>query len=302
MIYRYCIFASFLFILFAPFTGFAQVPAANDDIVFIHHSCGENWLNGGLRTALSKKDYIDEVNDIYYGDDLTPDSGRPDSLGGTPGDNTNMNHWICWFNDYLEGVKKFDCANGRNAIVMFKSCYPLSDISGAGKEPGDPFSSSQTTANYKSVFRKYNDPAGTYTRNGVSYKPLEQIFASNPDTFFIAVTAPPLNYGPSDSTNNANAQRAREYNNWLKTDWLSSYNANNPTLKNVAVFDWFDFLAYPANHATHPNRLKEEYGGNAGDSHPNSKANLESATLFGTFIDSAFEVWTATRVREWSLY
>lgn len=280
----------------------AQIIASNDDIVFIHHSCGENWLNGGLRTVLSNKTYIDEVNDIYYGDDLSPDAGRPDSLGDTPGDNTNMNHWICWFNDYLQGVVKFECANGRNAIVMFKSCFPTSSVDSAGSEPGDPFSDWQTTANYKSVYRKYNDPNGVYTRNGVSYKPLERIFAENPNTFFIAVTAPPLNFGPSDSTSDADAQRARDFNNWLKNDWLSSYNAANPGLKNVAVYDWFDALAYPANHAQHPNRLKQEYGGNAGDSHPNSKANQETSAAFSAFLDPFITQWTATPVNQWSLY
>lgn len=279
-----------------------QDGTANDDIVFIHHSCGDNWLNGGLRTALSAKSYIDEVNDIYYGDDLPPDAGRPDSLGGTPGDNTNMNHWIGWFNDYLEGVKKFDCATGRNAIIMFKSCYPISNINSDGREPGDPFSSSQTTVNYKSVFRKYNDPAGTYTKNGAVYKPLEQIFAANPDTLFIVVTAPPRNYGPSDETNNAEAQRARDFNNWLKNEWLTDYNARYPGLDNVAVFDWFDALAYPANHSQHPNRLKEEYGGNGGDSHPNSRANRETATLFSSFIDPVYDSWSSTPVIDWNLY
>jgi hypothetical protein len=292
---------AFLWIALSP-AVYAQTMASNDDIIFVHHSSGDNWLNGGLRTVLLNKTYIDEVNEMYYGDDIAPDSGRPDSLGDIPGDNTNMNHWICWFNDYLNGLMKFECANGRNAIVMYKSCFPLSDVSSAGSNPGDPFSSSQTTANYKSVYRKYNDPTGTYTHDGVAYKPLEQVFAENPDTFFIAVTAPPLNYAPSDSTTNANAQRARDFNNWLKNDWLASYNTANPGLRNVAVFDWFDALAYPADHAQHPNRLRQEYGGDAGDSHPNSKANQETAAIFKTFLDPVFESWTATPVAQWSLY
>ncbi len=296
------IFTLMALLLFLSINSRAQEMTPDDDIVFIHHSCGENFLQQGLRTTLQGKSFIDEVNDIYYGDFLSPDSGRPESLGSVPGDNTNMNHWILWFNDYLEGIESFDCADGRNAIIMFKSCYPISNISSEGREPGDPFSSSQTTANYKSVFRKYDDPAGTYSRNGYDYKPLEQIFAEHPEILFIAVTAPPRNYGPSDETNDAEAQRARDYNNWLKNEWLAGYLEANPGLDNAAVFDWFDVLAYPSDDPDHPNRLRAEYGGEDGDSHPNRTANQDSAAVFSDFIDENYGVWIATDVGEWALY
>lgn len=260
-----------------------------DDLVFIHHSCGSNWLSNSLHSALLAKDYIDERNDITYGTDVLPDSGRPDSLASSPGNSTNMNHWIRWFNDYAGGVKSHGCADGVNKIVMFKSCYPISDVGSAGTEPGDPFSSSQTLANYKAVYRHYDGAGNTYTDGGYTYKPLEDIFAENPDTLFIPVTAPPLHHGTSSD---ANAHRARLFNNWLKGDWLSSYNAANPGLDNVAVFDWFDVLAYADDHATHPNRLTTEYGGATGNSHPNSTGNADSTEVFATdpsnFIDDAW--------------
>ncbi|RJP24608.1 MAG: hypothetical protein C4527_18340 [Candidatus Omnitrophota bacterium] len=150
-------------ILFVGFLLLGNLPpsmAQQNDLVFLHHSCGENWLNDGLRSVLDAKDYIDEVNDIYYGDVLTPDSGRPASLGDVAGDHTNMNHWILWFNDYLEGIRKFDAASGKNTIIMFKSCYPLSHVDSDGSEPGNPFSEDQTVANYRSVFRHSTDSNG----------------------------------------------------------------------------------------------------------------------------------------------
>ncbi len=263
-----------------------------DDLVFIHHSCGNNWLNHDLHNALLAKDYIDERNDIYYGTDIVPDSGRPDSLGSTPGDHTDMNHWVKWFNDYLGGIKSHGCADGVNKIIMFKSCFPNSNISSDGTEPGDPFSSSKTIANYKAVYRHYNGSGNTYSSGGYTYKPLEDIFAENPDTLFIPVTAPPRHYGPSDATNDAEAHRARMFNNWLKNDWLTSYNSAHPGLNNVAVFDWFDVLTYPDSDPSHPNRLKQEYGGDSGDSHPNSTANSYSTGVFASnpdnFIDNAW--------------
>jgi len=263
-----------------------------DDLVFIHHSCGRNWLNNSLHAALLAKDYIDERNDIYYSTDATPDAGRPDSLAPYPGDRTDMNHWVRWFNDYLQAAKSHGCASGVNRIIMFKSCYPASNITTDGTG-GDPFSSTKSLANYKAVYRHPDGPGHTYSYGGYTYKPLEDIFAENPETLFIPVTAPPRHYAPSDATNDAEAHRARVFNNWLKTDWLNAYNAANPGLNNVAVFDWFNVLAYADDHSTHPNRLKSEYGGTSGDSHPNSTANNYSTQVFATntpnFIDDAWD-------------
>ena len=265
---------------------------AADDLVFLHHSCGANWLSNSLHSALLAKDYIDERNDIYYGTDASPDSGRADSLSPYPGDRTDMCHWVRWFNDYLGAVKSHGCATGSNKIVMFKSCYPASNITSDGSG-GDPFSTAKTIANYKAVYHHPSGSGNTYTYNSYIYKPLEDIFAENPDTLFIPVTAPPRHYSPSDATNDTEAHRARLFNNWLKNDWLSSYNAAHPGLNNVAVFDWFNILAYADNHSSHPNRLKAEYGGTSGNSHPNSTANSYSTQVFASnptnFIDQAWD-------------
>lgn len=280
--------------------GFRHVQSAgDDDLIFLHHSCGSNWLSNSLHDALLAKDYIDERNDITYGSDLPPDSGRPDSLGSTPGDHTDMNHWVHWFNDYLEGVKSHQAEDGFNKIIMFKSCYPASNISSDGTEPGDPFSSSKTLVNYKAVYRHPDGSGATYLHDSTIYKPLEDIFAENPDVLFIPVTAPPRHYASSDATNDTEAHRARSFNNWLKYEWLDSYNTAHPGLHNVAVFDWFDVLAYPDNHASHPNRLRQDYGGESGDSHPNSTANAHSTDVFASnehnFIDNAWNVYNGSQ-------
>ena len=284
----------------SPFRPTAAAPqATTDDLVFIHHSCGRNWLNSGLDAALLAKSYIDERNDIYYGTTMSPDPGRPASLGSTPGDHTDMQHWILWFNDYFEGIRTHGSATGFNRIIMFKSCFPNSNVSATGTEPGDPFSGTRTLANYKAVYRHPAGPGGTYTRDGVTYKPLEDIFAEHPAILFIPVTAPPRHYAPTDATNDAEAHRARLFNNWLKNVWLADYNAAHPGLNNVAVFDWFDVLTYPDDHPAHPNRLREEYGGTSGDSHPNTQANQDSTAIFATdpdnFIDAAWASFHSNR-------
>ncbi len=262
-----------------------------DDLVFIHHSCGANWLAAGLDPALQARDYVDERNDIYYGTDLSPDAGRPDSLASTPGDQTDMQHWIRWFNDYLGGVRTFGCSNGTNRIIMFKSCYPNSAVTEDGVEPGDPFSSVRSVANNKAIFRHPGGAGCSYTNGGFAYRPLEDVFASNAATLFIVVTAPPLTYS---GTTDADAHRARVFNNWLRTDWLSAYNAAHPGANNVAVFDWFDFLAYPDSDGAHPNRLKQEYGGSGGDAHPNALANSNSTAVFAWIQRNAIDMaWDA---------
>lgn len=274
----------------------ARKSSAQDDFIFIHHSCGNDWLKNGLHDALLAKAYINRRNDMGYGTDAKPDPGRPDSLrleGKLPGDRTDMNHWICWFNDYLGELKRHGTADGSvNRIIMFKSCFPLSDVGSDGVLPGDPFAGERTLANYKAVFRHADGPGKTYTRNGVTYKPLEDIFAANPDTLFIFVTAPPLHYAPQDWSSNDSARRARQFNNWVKTEWLDSYNKAHPGLNNVAVYDWFDVLAYPDNHPQHANRLKAEYGGESGDSHPSVEADQYTVKLFATNPDNWLDkVW-----------
>jgi hypothetical protein len=263
--------------------------ATVDDLIFLHHSVGRNWLNHSLHNALLAKDFINERNDIYYGTDLNPDTGRPDSLAPTPGDLTNMNHWILWFNDYLHHVINHDCNTGINRIIMFKSCYPISNIDSDGTEPGDPFSSAKTLTNYKSVYRHPNEPGHTYSHSGYTYKPLFQVFSENPDILFIPVTAPPQHY---TATTDEKAHRARMFNNWLKNEALDTYNTMYPGRNNVAVFDLFDVLAYPDDHTTHPNRLRAEYGGASGNSHPNDAGNAEATRVFATnsnnFINEAW--------------
>ncbi|MDG6224259.1 MAG: PQQ-binding-like beta-propeller repeat protein [Candidatus Thermoplasmatota archaeon] len=265
-----------------------------DDLVFIHHSVGRNWLSDGLNSALIAKSYIDERNDIYYGTDLDNNSGRPKSIASDVGNYTEMRHWILWFNDYLDAVLDHDCADGVNRIVMFKSCYPASKIGSSGTEPGDPFSSTKSMANYKAVFRHYSGDNKTYSSNGYTYLPLDRVFASNPNTLFIYVTSPPLHYSPWDATSDTEAARARDFTDWVKNDWLNDYNRKNPGLNNVAVYDFFNFLAYPDDHASHPNRLKKEYGGETGNSHPNKTANQGATADFagkGAFLDNAWAMF-----------
>ena len=62
-------------------------PAQALKLVFVHHSCGENWLaddDGGLGLALRDNNYF--VSDTNYG-------WGPDGIG----DHTDIGHWWTWF-------------------------------------------------------------------------------------------------------------------------------------------------------------------------------------------------------------
>ncbi|MGA1821189.1 MAG: PQQ-binding-like beta-propeller repeat protein, partial [Thermoplasmatota archaeon] len=279
--------------------------SSSDDIIFIHHSVGRNWLDHSLHNALLEKSFIEQRNDITYDVVVQNDSGRPKTLGDQPGDRTDMHHWLFWFNDYLDHVKSFNCSGGENRIIMFKSCYPMSDVQYDGSYYGDPFDSLRTLTNYQAVYRNLNGTNATYTYGNRAYYSLEYIFSQNPDTLFIPLTAPPRHSRPNDRTNDTNAHRARVFNEWLKYEWVEEYNRNHPGLNNVQVFDLFDLLAYPDNHTSYPNRLKDEYGGNTGDSHPNDHGNENATAVFAAdvnnFIDMAWSLFNATESEnQWS--
>jgi len=91
-----------------------------------------------LHDALLAKDYINERNDINHEIGMGPDPGRLPSLGDLPGYAMGMNHWILWFNDYLDEIKSHGSADGFNRIIMFKRCYITNNIVDDGTEPGDP--------------------------------------------------------------------------------------------------------------------------------------------------------------------
>jgi len=195
-------------------------------LIFIHHSTGENWLMdgyGNLGRRLGQNNYF--VSDTNYG-------WGPNSIG----DRTDIPNWIEWFGSsdtpmYMSALFNESGQNsdytrtlpnpgGENQIVMFKSCFPNSELDGGP-----------------------NDPPGDYegmTVGGAKYvyNHLLDYFVTHPDKLFVVITAPPV-------SNSEYAANARAFNNWLVSDWLHE---NNYTLNNVAVFDFYNILTDPNAH------------------------------------------------------
>jgi hypothetical protein len=251
-------------------------PAKTVKLIFIHHSCGENWLadgHGGLGRALAQNNYF--VSDTNYG-------WGPDGIG----DRTDITDWPEWFTGsnssrYLKALNResgkhspytrsISDPGGENQIIMFKSCFPNSDLEGRPNDPpgrGDGLS----VGNAKAIYNK-----------------LLTYFATRPDKLFIVITAPPV----QDRTYAANA---RAFNTWLVTKWLAGYKG-----KNVAVFDFYNVLSGPNNHHRFSkgsieyitNRGKNTlYYPTNGDDHPSPAGNRKAASEFVPLLNVYYHRW-----------
>lgn len=257
-------------------------PAPPDEpvkLIFIHHSTGENWLDdewGGLGLALAENNYF--VSDTNYG-------WGPDGIG----DRTDIVDWPTWFRGpesprYMDAVfneseqnsaysRLFGDPGGENRIVMFKSCFPNSELSGSPEDPPTP-GRDYTVGNAKYI---YND--------------LLNYFMTRPDKLFVVITSPPV----SDSTYGENA---RAFTSWLMEDWLEE---NNYPYNNVAVFDFYNILTEPDNHHRYNNGVIEyvnDQGGNtlhypsgSGDDHPNPEGSQKATDEFIELLNIFYNRW-----------
>jgi hypothetical protein len=258
----------------------ASPPTEPVKLIFIHHSTGENWVTddyGNLGRALDESNYF--VSDTNYG-------WGPDSIG----DNTDYHNWVDWFLGpesarYLDALYNESGQNstytrtqsdpgGENQIIMFKSCFPNSDLAG---NPGDPASDGEwfTVGHAKYV-----------------YKRLLEFFITRPDKLFIIITPPPL----IDDTHAANA---RQFSRWLVEDWLDE---NNYPYANVAVWDFHNVLTHPDNHHRFVDGSIEhtiDIGGGAlyydsdGDDHPNIPGSQKATQEFVPMLNVFYHRWVA---------
>ena len=274
-------------------------PASPVKLIFIHHSTGEAWLDdghGGLGLALRDNDYF--VSDTNYG-------WGPDSIGST----TDLGHWWSWFRgpssaSYMRALYPESGQNcsysrlatdpgGENEIVMFKSCFPNSQLSGPNSpvpaiadDPmrgqacgGDDF----TVANAKGV-----------------YLDLLGYFGAHTDKLFVAIVAPPVT--------SPDTPGGRALANWLVDHWLQDFGYS---AGNVFVFDYYDVLSSSAGGASdvglasgNHHRVwngavehKTDDGADrlaypsGGDSHPNRAGDLKATAEFVPLLNSAYNAW-----------
>jgi hypothetical protein len=289
-------------------------PEESVRLIFIHHSCGENWLadgNGGLAVALMQNNYF--VSDTNYG------WGPEDPLlGGPIGDNTDTGNWWNWFlgpsrnailqalyaesDPHAEYSRLADNPGGENRIVMFKSCFPNSALGGSPDDPptdgGNPLQGQSSGSEYQTVANAKR-----------IYLDLLQYFSSQPEKLFIAVTAPPL---LAANTTPEQAANTRAFNLWLVNEWLSDY-----PLPNAAVFDFYNVLTSNGgdpetndldsdggNHHRCRNDAVEyitDQGGDTsayaleGDDHPTAAGNSKATAEFVPLLNYYYHRWADSR-------
>ena len=262
-------------------------------VVFIHHSTGGNWLadpaenplGGDLGRALMDNNYYVSATNYGWG---------PDSIG----DATDIPNWLDWFRGgrssvYLEALYNEDGQNfgdfgvwprlkddpgGENRIIVFKSCFPNSELEGSPNDPPAP-EGWLTVSNAKYV-----------------YNEILKYFGTRPDKLFVVITAPPL-------SSSANAANARAFNDWLVNDWLHE---NDYALNNVAVFDFYNVLTGPDNHHRVVNgQIEHTYVGGqnllhypSGDDHPSKAGNSKATAEFVPMLNVFYNRWIATAPKE----
>jgi hypothetical protein len=296
-------------------------PAEMVKLIFVHHSCGENWLgddDGGLGIALMTNNYF--VSDTNY------EWGPPDADLGYDkiGDHTDVGHWYNWFVGpnhitYTTALyTEFDSHSYytrttdpnpslQNEIVMFKSCYPNSYLDGT---PGDPPTSGANPLRGQDVWSGFHTVANA---KGI-YNDLLTYFATRQDKLFVAITAPPQMESETDV---AHAANARALNDWLVNDWLDGYSYDN-----VAVFDFYNVLTSnggaartddpntndegwaDGNHhrwlavqsrvqhtQTVANNYSAYWGGSGGGSHPTVAGNRKATAEFVPLLNVFYNRW-----------
>ena len=204
-------------------------PASPVKLIFIHHSTGGHWLaddNGGLGIALRDNNYYVSATNYGWG---------PYGIGNR----TDIPNWPEWFTgpnsatilaalyaengqnigDFGEWSRLETDPGGENQIIVFKSCFPNSDLYG---NPDDP------------PYPEPNDWEYSVSNAKAVYNKILTYFATRQDKLFVVITAPPL---MGSETAPERARNARAFNNWLVNDWLDGYPYNN-----VAVFDYYSVL------------------------------------------------------------
>ncbi len=282
--------------------------AGNKKMIFIHHSTGgrliaDNW--GGLGDDLNDEGYF--LSDAGYDWDAT--------LNEAIGDETDIGNWWTWFMDqtvqsndttrrdnimrsvyteYLQDAsmmaiygnytRTVSDPGGENEIIMFKSCYPNSDIQ----------ADNQTTP--VNMFGEYWNNAYTESNVRVLYDTILVYLKANPEKMFIVLTAPP-------NRTTAHGARARAFNNWLVNNWLQDANWDN---KNVYVYDYFNVLTDEDNHHwvvdgeivhyTDPGSIDnaDVYADGLTTSRPSPAGQQKVASEFIPVLEIWYNTWRAT--------
>jgi len=233
--------------------GPVPVPMSkNARVVFLHHSTGGVIWEGGV--AQSIKAYNAAHGTAY----TIHAPNYPDSP--YPWENYPYDYWRLWVKGGAGmaaslGVPTLESFAKAYDVVVFKHCFPVSDIEPDSGNP-DIGSEKKTIENYK-----------------LQYNAIRTRLRKFKDTRFIVWTGAARVKG---SSNTGKGKRSREFFTWVKQKW------DQPG-DNIFVWDFFELETEGGNF------LLDKYAASPGDSHPNSSFAKKVAPYFAQRIIDVIE-------------
>jgi hypothetical protein len=213
------------------------------NIIFLHHSTGNNVWNGGVPAWFSEYNAANGTS--YKIIERAFPSGDPYAWKNYPFD-----YWNIWVEHagsepYME-EPTLEMLTPEYDVIVFKHCYPVSNVL---EDTGSPDIASEvkTAENYK-----------------LQYAALKDKLHQFPDVKFIVWTGAAL---VEKNTNPENAARARAFFQWVKDEW------DQPG-DNIYLWDLFELETGGGLY------LKNEYAEAEDNSHPNAEFCKMAAPQF----------------------
>ncbi|MBU1202774.1 hypothetical protein KKH39_01895 [Patescibacteria group bacterium] len=181
--------------------------------------------------------------------------------------------WNLWVNGACdsteEGIECLNTLTEKYNVIIFNHSYEASNVLLDANSPSAA-SERKSIENYKAQYRALRDEMARY-----------------PENLFIVWTLPPRHplYSPGSGTRDQNAQRATDFSNWLRQNWLTEDAKDHSNIK------VFDFRSYTMDEN---NFLKYDYliSHNSPNSQINQTGNQYLGPIFSQFIlDSMKEVF-----------
>jgi hypothetical protein len=244
-----------ILVLLLPFLSDAQTLFRSG--TFLHHSTGGNiWGPNGSSTSIPQQIATYNTNHGYTGTNLA-------AMSEQWWPNGNSNEWEYWHRVFDNQIPdaNIEVIMANNKIVVVKSCYPSSDMTGQGQASDTLNYSIKSDYNYKWHWRF-----------------MVNFMAQHPENFFVIWTNAPLVAG---ATNASAASYSKNFCAWAKNTLAQGLDPQIGDFPpNIFVFDYFSKL-------TDANGYQMlQYAVSNYDSHPNSTA---TAWIAPQFVNEIFD-------------